>query len=100
MDATEAKAAWRITGRVQGVGFRYFVAHHARILGVRGWARNLTDGSVEVQARGSSDALAALEQALAEGPPHSRVERLIALTPSGSLERASSFTIESEFGWT
>lgn len=100
MDARDARAAWRITGRVQGVGFRYFVARRAQILGVHGWARNLADGSVEVQARGTPDALAALERALAEGPPHSRVDRVIALTPSGSLERASSFTIESEFGWT
>ncbi|MEW6758762.1 MAG: acylphosphatase [Acidobacteriota bacterium] len=100
MDATDARAAWRITGRVQGVGFRYFVARRAQILGVHGWARNLSDGSVEVQGRGTPDALAALERALAEGPPHSRVDRVIALAPSGSLERASSFTIESEFGWT
>ena len=99
MGAEDARAAWRITGKVQGVGFRYFVARHAQILGVRGWARNLADGSVEVQARGTSAALAALERVLGEGPPHSRVERVAALPPSGSLERASSFTIESEFGW-
>jgi acylphosphatase len=100
MDATEARAAWRVTGRVQGVGYRYFVARHAQALGLRGWARNLSDGSVEVQAMGTSGALSALERALAEGPPHGRVERVVALAPSASLERASAFTIESEFGWT
>jgi len=90
---------WRVTGRVQGVGFRYFVAAHARALGLTGWARNLLDGSVEVQAAGPADALATLEERLREGPPHARVAGLEPLPPSPRLERAHSFTVESDFGW-
>ena len=95
---SESRRAWRVCGRVQGVGFRYFVAAHGRALGLRGWARNLLDGSVEVQAAGPLDALESLEARLREGPPHARVERLEALPPSSMLERAHSFTVESEFG--
>ncbi|MGC8762073.1 MAG: acylphosphatase [Acidobacteriota bacterium] len=99
MERQRETRAWRVTGRVQGVGFRYFVAAHARSLGLKGWARNLLDGSVEVQAAGPSEALAALEGHLREGPPHARVEGLHPLPPSPRLERAQTFTVESEFGW-
>jgi acylphosphatase len=62
---------------VQGVGFRWFVARHARALGLGGYARNLPDGRVEVVASGAgAEALARLEELLREGPAHSRVERL------------------------
>jgi acylphosphatase len=63
----------RITGRVQGVGFRYFVLGEARRLGLTGWAANRRDGSVEVRAEGRLDALDALLEALAIGPPGARV---------------------------
>lgn len=90
---------WHVRGRVQGVGFRYFVAAHARALGLRGWARNLLDGSVEVQAEGPAEALAFLEERLREGPPHARVDGLDPIPPSPQLERAHSFRVESDFGW-
>ncbi len=64
---------WLVRGRVQGVGFRYFVIRRAQATGLVGWARNLPDGSVEVVARGSDDQLASLEIALREGPPRSVV---------------------------
>ena len=64
---------WLVRGRVQGVGFRYFVIRRAQAAGLAGWARNLPDGSVEVVARGSDDQLASLEIALREGPPRSVV---------------------------
>lgn len=57
-----------VRGRVQGVGFRWFVRERARQLGLAGWVRNDRDGSVEVAARGPTDALRALEAALREGP--------------------------------
>jgi acylphosphatase len=64
---------FRVHGRVQGVGFRHFVARRAAALGVRGHAANLPDGSVEVLAIGEAGALASLEEALRTGPPGSRV---------------------------
>jgi acylphosphatase len=66
-----------VSGLVQGVGFRWFVARHARSLGLGGYARNLPDGRVEVVARGgAADALARLEELLRAGPAHARVEQL------------------------
>jgi acylphosphatase len=62
-----------VNGRVQGVGFRYFVVREAQALGLAGWVRNLPDGRVEVLASGEPDIVSALEGRLWEGPPHSRV---------------------------
>jgi acylphosphatase len=87
-------AAWYVTGRVQGVGFRYFVFRQAQSLAVRGWVRNLSDGSVEVQVRGERLSVERFESALREGPGHARVERLVPFPPSGNLERTDAFTIE------
>jgi acylphosphatase len=64
-----------VAGLVQGVGFRWFVARHARGLGLAGYARNLADGRVEVVAIGSDGAaLARLEELLRAGPAHARVD--------------------------
>ena len=57
-----------VRGRVQGVGYRYFVLRQADALGVAGFARNLPDGSVEVVAEGSEPVLTHLEERLREGP--------------------------------
>ena len=66
-----------VSGEVQGVGFRWFVARHARSLGLGGYARNLPDGRVEVVASGGeAEAMAQLEELLRAGPAHARVERL------------------------
>ena len=62
-----------ITGVVQGVFFRASTVQQATRLGLRGWARNLADGRVEVLAAGSSEALATLEVWLHEGPPAAHV---------------------------
>ena len=62
-----------VAGHVQGVGFRWFVARHARSLGLSGYARNLEDGRVEVVATGEEPALARLEQLLRSGPANARV---------------------------
>jgi hypothetical protein len=53
----QARVRVRVQGRVQGVGFRYFALQHARRLGVRGYVRNCSDGSVEVLAEGDRTAL-------------------------------------------
>ena len=64
-----------VAGLVQGVGFRWYVARHARGLGLAGYARNLADGRVEVVATGSDGAaLARLEELLRAGPAHARVD--------------------------
>jgi len=63
-----------VRGRVQGVGFRWFVLREAERLGLGGVVRNLRDGSVEVLAEGSSDALAELEGILRRGPRSARVD--------------------------
>ena len=70
--------AWRIwvSGRVQGVGFRWFTRHAARDLGLTGRVRNLPDGRVEVEAAGSPERLDALRERLRQGPPGSRVSGL------------------------
>jgi acylphosphatase len=68
-----AAARFLVQGLVQGVGFRWFVSRHAKRLGLRGLARNLRDGSVEVIAEGPEAALAELEQALQRGPAGARV---------------------------
>ena len=70
-----AKEARRyfVRGRVQGVGFRYFVERMAYDLKVSGWTRNLDDGRVEVYAIGSHDQLSELSGFLWKGPPWSSV---------------------------
>jgi len=69
-------AAYRfvVSGRVQGVGYRYFALKEAQALGLAGYARNLDDGRVEVVAEGADSALASLEGRLKEGPSFARVE--------------------------
>ena len=65
---------YRVKGRVQGVGFRFFVECAARELGLRGFVRNLADGRVEVYASGEEFVLGQLRKRLEEGPGASRVE--------------------------
>ena len=57
-----------IRGRVQGVGYRFFVEKHAQRIGLRGYAKNLGDGTVEVVATGTPDELQELEGLLRKGP--------------------------------
>ena len=65
-----------ISGRVQGVGFRAFVAREARTLGLAGFVRNLADGRVEAVFEGAPAAVDALRLACARGPAGARVERV------------------------
>jgi len=80
-----------ITGRVQGVGFRWFVEREAATLGITGWVRNREDGRVEVVASGTREQLAALHGRLREGPRAARVDE-VAVSPAPFLE-AKSFGI-------
>jgi acylphosphatase len=69
-------ARFLVYGMVQGVGFRWFVARHARGLGLAGYARNLPDGSVEVVVHGREDSLPELERLLQAGPANAHVDRV------------------------
>jgi acylphosphatase len=73
----------RVSGRVQGVGFRWFVIGEAERLGLRGWVRNASDGSVEVEAEGPAAAIDELRLRLEKGPPSARVAQVIDLAPGG-----------------
>ncbi|WP_263786169.1 acylphosphatase [Salinibacter grassmerensis] len=73
---TEKRVSARITGRVQGVGFRNFTQRRARRLGVTGWVRNEPDGSVRLEAEGPTDALESLVEAVHQGPRMARVQEV------------------------
>jgi len=65
-----------VEGRVQGVGYRFFAERAARELGVRGWVRNLPDGSVEAVAEGDDEAVATFIERLKRGPLLARIDRV------------------------
>ena len=66
----------RITGRVQGVGFRYFALNAAINLELEGWVKNMNDGSVLVKVRGPAARLDQFRTHLKKGPPFGRVDLL------------------------
>jgi acylphosphatase len=66
-----------ITGRVQGVGYRYFAQEAAERLGIRGFARNVFNGDVEVHAEGEESALRQFKEELQKGPRMSNVTRVV-----------------------
>ena len=65
-----------VSGRVQGVGFRYFTQAAASREGLHGWVRNRPDGRVEINAEGDAEAMARFERALRHGPPGARVDEV------------------------
>jgi acylphosphatase len=65
-----------ISGRVQGVGYRYFVERQAQSRDLEGWVRNRRDGSVEAVLAGPTDAVTAVIAACRRGPSSARVEAL------------------------
>ena len=87
-----AEAGFRVTGRVQGVGFRWWTRAQAIRLGLEGTVRNADDGSVEVEARGPEPALAELERLLNEGTPHARVRAVERFAASVTAE-ATGFDV-------
>ena len=89
----EAVAHWQVLGRVQGVGFRWFVRQQARRWGVRGWVRNRPDGSVEINALGASDALEGLSAAVRRGPPGADVTEIRQLAPESEPDFPDPFSI-------
>jgi acylphosphatase len=81
-----------ISGRVQGVGFRYFTDAAASREGLHGWVRNLPDGRVEAAVEGEADAVERFERAMRHGPRGARVEvvEVVDEVPSG---RETGFAI-------
>ena len=63
-----------VSGRVQGVGFRWFVLEAASAEGMTGWVRNVPDGTVEIVAEGEAEAVERFERAVRRGPGRARVD--------------------------
>lgn len=91
-ELVEARTA-KVIGRVQGVGFRWSAREVAVRLSLRGWVRNVADGSVEARFEGSRSAVERFSEWLRHGPPGARVDAidLHSVHPTGEYR---SFTIE------
>ena len=83
----------RVTGIVQGVGFRYAAVHEARRLGVKGFVRNVSDGSVEAVGEGDARAVTAFLAWLEIGPPGATVHR-VTVTEVPYAGRFDRFSVE------
>jgi|SRR5215469_9730842 len=81
-----------VRGRVQGVGFRWFVEREAHILQVAGWVQNNPDGTVEVLAQGTREQLAGLHSRLREGPRAARVDD-VKVSDAEAVKGMASFQI-------
>lgn len=81
-----------ISGRVQGVGFRAFIRRQAAILDIKGWAKNLVDGRVEVVIQGEKNKISQMIEKLETGPSFGRVKNLE--IKSESLEELDHFEIK------
>ena len=81
----------RISGRVQGVGFRYSLHGEAKARGVAGWVRNRRDGSVEALLQGEAAAVDAVIAWARRGPPAAEVEQLVAKPAEEPLQTYSGF---------
>jgi acylphosphatase len=84
----------RVVGKVQGVGFRWFVREQAVRLGVSGWVRNTSSGAVEVAASGEEAKLALLEAAVSRGPAGASVQQVERVPPPTATTYPSPFRIE------
>ena len=82
-----------VRGRVQGVGFRWFVEREAQELSLNGWVRNNVDGSVEILAIGNEQQLATLKQRLQRGPRAARVDEVQEI-PAEPIAGLNTFRIE------
>lgn len=82
-----------ISGRVQGVGFRYFTYRSAKGLGIKGWVQNLHDGTVETVLVGSHENIEKMVNKLKEGPPSSRVQNIEEVDGQINAENFNDFSI-------
>ena len=83
-----------VRGRVQGVGFRWFVQELAALEGVTGWVRNRPDGQVEALVQGDLESVVRVERQIRRGPPAAAVDR-VDVTDEQPSERLSAFSIRS-----
>ncbi len=81
----------RVRGLVQGVGFRWSLCREAQSLGLSGWVRNRSDGSVEALAWGEAEAVAGLLAWAAQGPPTARVSRVEVLEAAPEFDPTEGF---------
>jgi acylphosphatase len=93
MESAPQARRFLVRGRVQGVGFRWFVEREAHILKIAGWVRNNSDGTVEVLAQGTRDQLSGLRSRLREGPRASRVDD-VEEVEAEPIQGIDSFRIE------
>jgi acylphosphatase len=82
-----------VSGRVQGVGFRFFVRDAAAREGIDGCVRNLPEGAVEIEAHGEHEALIRFERAIRRGPAGARIDDVL-VDPAPPSERHQGFRIE------
>lgn len=88
----QIRRSFKITGLVQGVGFRWWTKREARTLGLRGTVRNLADGSVQVDVEANAEALREFYARLRVGPPLARVDEIEECDP-GTEPLPSDFRI-------
>jgi acylphosphatase len=94
---SEEKARlYLVSGRVQGVGYRYFAMRAAQRLGIRGTVKNLRDGRVEVAAAGPADSMAAFRAELERGPQGAQVSSIAEGELPADHDFGNEFTVEYE----
>lgn len=93
MEITEAAFRVRVTGRVQGVAFRAWTRDEASRLGLTGWVRNESDGSVSAVICGSRDAVSVMLERMRKGPPAARVDD-VAIQSFNVEDSPSGFRVE------
>src|SRR5512146_1451477 len=91
--AAQITKSFIVKGRVQGVGFRWFVEREAQMLGLAGWVRNNPDGSVEVLATGTREQVNGLHAKLRHGPRAARVDE-VEVSEANPVAGLQSFRIE------
>lgn len=82
-----------MSGRVQGVGFRFFVINKAHVYGIAGWVKNLYDGRVEIDAEGKEQNLILFLQDIRIGPRSAHVSNVIEQWQEIASNRYNSFTM-------
>lgn len=82
-----------ISGRVQGVGFRYFTYRAAKELNIKGWVKNLQDGTVETVFTGSPENVNNMQEKLKEGPARAKVQNIEEVEPTTDTDSFQDFSI-------
>lgn len=82
-----------ISGRVQGVGFRYFTYKTAKELGIKGWVKNLQDGTVETVFTGSPEDVNTMKERLTEGPARAKVQHVEEIELTTDTDSFNDFSI-------